>query len=110
MLDFSILFLAVEYLSFSFFDLQKFSCPSRLRVVHRGDQCISQIWSAHAHRHDADLDNSCVFKTQVSHAMGDLCTKGLSAPKIRIVLCDEIFEGNDQHQDLPSTIQVAPIL
>ena len=106
MLEFSILFLVVEYLSFSFFDLQKFSCLARLRVVHRGDQCISQIWSSH----DADLDNSCVFKTRVSDVTGDLCNKGLSAAKIRVVLCDEIFEGNDQHQDLPLAIQVAPIL
>ena len=90
--------------------MQNFSSHARHRVVHPGDPCISQIWSEHAHRHDADLDNSCVFTTQVSDVMGDLCNKGLSLTKIRVVSCDEIFEGNDQHQDLPLTIQVAPIL
>ena len=29
-LEFRIFFLLVEYLDFSFFDLQKFSCPARL--------------------------------------------------------------------------------
>jgi hypothetical protein len=87
-LKFSIFFLLAKYLTFSFFDLQKLSCLARLRVVHRGDQCISQIWSTHAHRHDADLDNSFVFKTQVSYVMSDLCSKGLSTSKIGVVLCD----------------------
>ena len=91
MLKFSIFFLLVEYQTFAFFDLNKFSCRARLDVVHRGDQCISQIRSAHAHRQDADLDNSFVFKTRVLDIMGDFCIKGLSVCKIRVVLCDEMF-------------------
>ncbi len=85
---------------------QKFGCPARLRVLHRGDQEVSEIWSAQVHRHDVKADLSSVFKVRVSDVMHDLCSKGLTVAKIRVVLCDDLCEGNDNHPELPPHIQV----
>jgi len=94
------------YLPLLYLVAQKFGCLARLRVLHRGDQEVSEIWSAQVHRHDDEADLSSVFKVRVSNVMHELCRKGLTSAKIRIVLCDGLCEGNDNHPGLPSHIQV----
>jgi len=95
-----------SYLTLFHLVTQKFGCPARLRVLHREDEQISEIWNAQVHRHNVEADLSLVFKVRVSDVMHDLCSTGLTAAKIRVVLCDKLFEGNDQHPELPSRIQV----
>ena len=66
---------------------------------------ISEIWSAQVHRHDVEADLSSVFKVRFSNVMHELCSKGLTIAKIRVVLCDDLCEGNDNPPELPSHIQ-----
>ena len=85
---------------------QKFNCPARLKVVHKGSDNISEIWSAHEHHHDESRDNSSVFKERVVTKMRKLCARGSPPQDIRASLVDDLFDGDDKHEHVPSLRQV----
>ena len=94
------------FLTLLLFFMQKFKCPARLRILHRGDIEASEIWMAKEHSHCDYSDTSSVFKFRVLERMKDLCSKGVVASRIRVTICDELCDGDDKHPDLPTTIQV----
>jgi len=69
--------------------------------MYRGDEEASEIWIAKGHCHNEDLETSYIFKFRVSERMKDLCGKGVVASTIRVVICDKLCNGNDNHPDLP---------
>ena len=94
------------YLTLLLLVAQEFGCLARLRVLHRRDQKVSEVWSAQVHRHDIETEFFSVFKVRVSDVMHKLYIKGLTAAKIRVVLCDDLCERNDNNPKLLSYIQV----
>jgi len=89
--------------------MKEFSCLARLRVAHSGDRHISQMWSAHVHRHDVDLYNSLVFRTRVSYVMDDLC-KGLYLDaRLESVYSTKCSKEKINIHQLQSTIRVGSL-
>ena len=88
---------------------QKFSCPARLKVVHRGnDNRHSEIWAVHEHNHDEENDCSVVFTQKVREKMNKECAAGKAPSDIRVAMSDDLFDGQDDHPQLPSIEQVQP--
>ncbi len=101
-----LLLVKTAFLTLLLFFIQKFKCPARFRILHRGDEEASEIWIAKEHSYNEDLETFSVFKFRDSERMKDMCNKGVVASRIRVAICDELCNGDDKYLDLPTSIEV----
>ena len=87
--------------------VQKYNCQARLKIVHKGRLETSEIYAAHSHTHDSSRDTSSIFKQKVVDKMKEACARGCPPEEVRLAVVDDLFQGNDKHEDVPSKKQVA---
>ena len=98
--------LFTAFLTLLLFCIQKLKCPTRLRILHLGNEEAPEIWIAKEHSHNDDLETSYVFKFRVSERMKAMSSNGVVASRIRVAICDELCDGDENNPDLPTSNRV----